>query len=156
VELLPTPERLAAWFDAVGLGPIPVDVVLLEEAVALRTAIRKLVIAATVEKAEAPEASRQLLNRVLETGAAYSVLERDYTARTEIVSEKPSPLLPIANAALDLLTRQDLSLVRSCAGATCILLFLDTTKNKQRRWCRMSACGNREKVAAHYRRHHTD
>lgn len=35
-----------------------------------------------------------------------------------------------------------------CApAAACILFFYDTTKNYSRRWCSMSACGNRMKVA---------
>jgi predicted RNA-binding Zn ribbon-like protein len=33
-----------------------------------------------------------------------------------------------------------------------VLLFYDTTKNHARHWCSMSLCGNRHKVAAHYRR----
>jgi predicted RNA-binding Zn ribbon-like protein len=33
-----------------------------------------------------------------------------------------------------------------------VLFFYDTTKNHARRWCSMAFCGNRHKVAAHYRR----
>jgi predicted RNA-binding Zn ribbon-like protein len=33
-----------------------------------------------------------------------------------------------------------------------VLFFYDTTKNHARHWCSMTICGNRSKVAAHYRR----
>ncbi|MCI0410524.1 MAG: CGNR zinc finger domain-containing protein, partial [Acidobacteria bacterium] len=52
----------------------------------------------------------------------------------------------------DLLSEGDLTLVRKCENPACILYFHDTTKNHARRWCSMRACGNRAKVAAHYRR----
>jgi predicted RNA-binding Zn ribbon-like protein len=33
-----------------------------------------------------------------------------------------------------------------CAAQDCSWVFLDTSKNKKRRWCDMSDCGNREKA----------
>lgn len=42
--------------------------------------------------------------------------------------------------------------IRSCANPTCPLFFEDTSKNKRRRWCSMSSCGNRAKVASFYKR----
>jgi predicted RNA-binding Zn ribbon-like protein len=61
-------------------------------------------------------------------------------------------LVPVSESARDLLCDGDLSLVRKCRNPDCILYFYDTTKNHLRAWCSMSACGNRTKVAAHYRR----
>jgi predicted RNA-binding Zn ribbon-like protein len=61
-------------------------------------------------------------------------------------------LAPVAESAAEILTSGDPSLVRKCKNPACILFFYDTTKNHARSWCRMSACGNRTKVAAHYRR----
>ncbi len=61
-------------------------------------------------------------------------------------------LWPVAESACDLLTYGDPSLIKKCENAVCVLLFYDTTKNHSRRWCSMSVCGNRMKVAAHYRR----
>jgi predicted RNA-binding Zn ribbon-like protein len=57
-----------------------------------------------------------------------------------------APLTPVVQSAVDLLTSPDLDRVRTCAAATCAWLFLDTTKNRARRWCDMKTCGNREKV----------
>jgi predicted RNA-binding Zn ribbon-like protein len=55
---------------------------------------------------------------------------------------------PIALSALTLLMERDLSRTKRCEGADCGWLFLDTTKNKTRRWCEMRVCGNRSKVRA--------
>ncbi|MEO1351293.1 MAG: ABATE domain-containing protein [Cyanobacteria bacterium J06635_15] len=54
---------------------------------------------------------------------------------------------PIALSASELLTSANIAHVRQCPG--CGWLFLDTSKNKRRRWCDMRACGNREKVKRH-------
>lgn len=59
----------------------------------------------------------------------------------------------LAEAASDLLCTCDLSLIKKCQNPVCVLFFYDTTKNHARHWCSMSLCGNRSKVAAHYRRH---
>lgn len=40
--------------------------------------------------------------------------------------------------------------MRHCSNPSCTLVFYDRGKNNRRRWCSMSACGNRHKVA-HYR-----
>lgn len=67
--------------------------------------------------------------------------------------EGPEQLLvPIAESAAGLLSRGDPALVRKCENPDCVLYFYDTTRNHRRRWCSMAACGNRAKVAAHYRR----
>lgn len=55
-------------------------------------------------------------------------------------------LWPIAISTGDVLASESLSRVRQCSGSTCDWLFLDTSRNQMRRWCSMSACGNRAKV----------
>ena len=66
---------------------------------------------------------------------------------------EPEQLLwPVAESASDLLCYADLTLVKKCENPACVLFFYDTTKNHSRRWCSMSGCGNRMKVAAHYQR----
>jgi predicted RNA-binding Zn ribbon-like protein len=37
-----------------------------------------------------------------------------------------------------------------------VLWFHDTTRSGTRRWCSMTACGNRLKARRHYRRQHPD
>jgi predicted RNA-binding Zn ribbon-like protein len=55
-------------------------------------------------------------------------------------------LWPLAWSAADLLTSVELARVRVCAGENCGWLFIDASKNRTRRWCSMSDCGNRAKV----------
>jgi predicted RNA-binding Zn ribbon-like protein len=52
---------------------------------------------------------------------------------------------PISLSALTTLMQADLTRIKQCQGDKCGWLFLDTTKNKSRRWCEMEVCGNRAK-----------
>ena len=54
--------------------------------------------------------------------------------------------MPVVRAAVDLLTTDVLERVRVCADDSCAWLFVDTTRNRTRRWCDMKVCGNRNKV----------
>ena len=58
----------------------------------------------------------------------------------------------VARSAAELMTSPDLPFVRECASYDCGWLFMDTTKNRSRRWCDMSTCGNRAKGRRHYER----
>jgi predicted RNA-binding Zn ribbon-like protein len=61
-------------------------------------------------------------------------------------------LWEVVRSAADLLTAEELSAVRACAAEDCKWLFLDTSKNRSRRWCDMKTCGNRNKAHRHYER----
>jgi predicted RNA-binding Zn ribbon-like protein len=63
------------------------------------------------------------------------------------------PLWAIAWSATQLLNQPaQLERVRHCAGADCGWLFLDTSRNRSRRWCDMKDCGNRAKAHRHYQK----
>jgi predicted RNA-binding Zn ribbon-like protein len=65
------------------------------------------------------------------------------------------PLKRIALDALDLIGDPAVSRLRRCANtSSCGWLFLDTTKNRRRRWCAMETCGTIAKMQR-YRRGHT-
>lgn len=55
-------------------------------------------------------------------------------------------LWPIMRATADLLTSENLERVRLCDDEKCRWAFLDTSRNRSRRWCDMKVCGNRAKV----------
>jgi predicted RNA-binding Zn ribbon-like protein len=63
-----------------------------------------------------------------------------------------SLLLPVGEAMAKLVSEEDFSYVKACEGPTCTLLFADHTRGHVRRWCSMSACGNRAKQLAHRQR----
>ncbi len=126
-----------------------------QQAVALRTALRTMV-DRIVQGRPVPEPSIDAINEVLRKGLGYSQVVRithRYERQFHRVSQEPASLLvPIAEAALGLLTSANHSLIKKCRNPACILYFHDTSKNHARNWCSMSLCGNRMKVAAHYRR----
>jgi len=53
---------------------------------------------------------------------------------------------PIVLSSAELLSSEELSLVRQCPGPNCGWLFLDSSKNRSRQWCDMKDCGNLAKV----------
>ena len=55
-------------------------------------------------------------------------------------------LWPVVRSAAELLNSDLLSRVRVCPADDCAWLFLDQSRNRSRRWCDMSTCGNRSKA----------
>jgi predicted RNA-binding Zn ribbon-like protein len=92
-----------------------------------------------------PEALRRL--RVVHSGAKYGW---GWDGGEEALDRM---LWPVVRSAADLLTSEERERVRECAAETCAWLFLDESRNRSRRWCDMSVCGNRDKARRHYRRH---
>jgi len=60
--------------------------------------------------------------------------------------ELDRPLWDIARSAADLLTSGDHERIKECASTSCEWVFLDRSRNRSRRWCDMSDCGNRAKA----------
>lgn len=58
-------------------------------------------------------------------------------------------LLPLGEAMARVITEENFAHVKACEGSSCTLMFADHTRGHARRWCSMSICGNRAKVAAH-------
>lgn len=58
-------------------------------------------------------------------------------------------LPPLVRAAADLLTSPERARVRRCEGGDCAWLFFDSSRNRSRRWCDMTVCGNRAKARRH-------
>ncbi len=103
-----------------------------------------------------PEANYQdeiaKLNKWLSGAAAHhELVPREdglrLVERTKI--DGPEALLTlVALQVAGLLTQEQPSLIKSCAGAQCSLWFVDRTKAHRRVFCSATACGNRAKVAA--------
>jgi len=103
-----------------------------------------------------PETTIGGINALLRHPIGYSSLAHGpdgLEVQRHLVFEEPIDMLvPIAESAADLFSHGDGSLIKKCENPACVLYFYDTTKNHARRWCSMSVCGNRMKVAAFYRR----
>lgn len=61
-------------------------------------------------------------------------------------------LFAVLESAARLLAGERLGRLRECASDDCTWLFVDESRNRSRRWCDMSSCGNRMKARLHYRR----
>jgi predicted RNA-binding Zn ribbon-like protein len=95
------------------------------------------------------------LNFLLRTRPVYRAVEADghggYTQSLSFAPQMPDDLLgPIAQDTVMLLTGVVADRVRKCEG--CVVHFLDVSKKGSRRWCSMSLCGNKVKVAAYQQR----
>jgi predicted RNA-binding Zn ribbon-like protein len=79
------------------------------------------------------------------------------TAPGEQRSGAATLLAPVLWSAADLLAQSGgedgaRTRVRACANPECRYLVIDASRNLSRRWCDMSACGNRAKAQRHYLR----
>jgi|SRR5215467_4560985 len=171
VDLLETFSDLVKWLVQAGLldkeeaknterkwAGKPEGVRTLDQAREFRAALREMVERIAAGK-PVPSAAIEAINRMLRYRVGYPQLtgrsgkfEREFQAE----SQEANRLLGLlAESASDLLCTCDFSLIKKCQNRVCVLFFHDTTKNHARHWCSMSVCGNRIKVAAHYRRHRT-
>jgi predicted RNA-binding Zn ribbon-like protein len=79
--------------------------------------------------------------------------EAGFEWRTDDSGSLTAFLAPVAISAVELLTSPSVSRVKECAAeGDCGWLFLDTSKNGARRWCRMEGCGARAKARRYYAR----
>jgi len=110
---------------------------------------------ANVNKKPAPRGELIKLNQFMQEATRHAQLVevgQRFEWKFEEALNFDAPLWPIARSAADLLASDQLGLVRPCAAANCLWLFLDTSKNHRRRWCDMTKCGNRAKFRRFYRR----
>ncbi len=118
----------------------------------LREMIQRVVKGKSVGQSAIDEINNMLKNRI-----GYTQVFRGregFETRFHLEANEATHLIvPIAESASDLLCYSDFSLIKKCENPDCVLYFYDISKNHARRWCSMNICGNRMKVATHYRRH---
>lgn len=127
----------------------------LKRTVELREAIYRL-FAALAHGLRPDDEDLRRIDDVLTEGLAHSALVRDGDgfAFRGVANEDDlaAPLWKVADSAAKLLIFGEWRRVRECPGHDCGWLFLDTTKNGNRRWCDSADCGNRARVRAHAQR----
>ena len=137
-------------------GNKPEGVRIFSEAREFRASLREMVERIAAGKSVLP-AAVETINKMLRYRVGYRQVTGyagTFAQQFQTKSEEADLLLGLlAESASDLLCTCDLSLIKQCQNPACVLFFYDTTKNHGRHWCSMSACGNRIKAAAHYRRH---
>lgn len=126
-----------------------------QRALVLREGLYRLMDA--VARGEEPDAADlQLLQDAARDAFAHGELRKtedgyrwDWTCSTELAGV----LWPVAGSALEILRSDQADRVRQCAADHCGWLFLDLSRNRSRRWCTMSTCGNRAKASRYRERH---
>lgn len=151
--LLSLPQRDRLLWRAAEDGPGAAEA--LTRAVALREAISRL-FAGLAHGREIDNGDLATINAVLAEGMARAALVRDsdgFAFRGPVDEDALAlPLWMLAESAAHLLISGEWQRVRECPGHDCGWLFLDQTKNGNRRWCDSADCGNRARVRAHYQR----
>jgi predicted RNA-binding Zn ribbon-like protein len=64
-------------------------------------------------------------------------------------------LAAVARSGAEIIADGPGARLRLCANPHCGLFFCDKSRTHRRRWCSMSLCGNRSKVAAFARKHNS-
>jgi predicted RNA-binding Zn ribbon-like protein len=119
-------------------------------ALALRETIYRLFTAVIDDETPSPDDLARL-NDMLNATPRRVVSTGDQFAWAWVKSDDLAQILaPIALAAAELLTSDQLEQVRQCPN--CGWLFVDTSRNHSRRWCSMDFCGSKMKSRRQYER----
>ena len=128
-------------------------------AIALRENIF-LVFSAVAANSKPPLKDVWALNAALRTMNAHAVVLPKNGRFTWVWRDNKKTidrlLWEITRSAIDLLTSNDMKLVKQCAADDCDWLFIDSSRSHNRRWCEMRTCGNRHKAKDYYRRRTED
>lgn len=150
-ELLGVPEDLRQWLAvcALRLDAASVTPAELELATSLRAAIWWTARRA-IAREEPAAADLATINGIAELEPLVPRLGARAGWRTP--ASGSAALSTIARDVIALFGGPLALRIRACAHPGCDLLFVDDSRSGQRRWCSMSRCGNRVKVARHRRR----
>jgi predicted RNA-binding Zn ribbon-like protein len=134
-------------------SPAEADSVL-KRAIELREALYRLFVSIG-DVTQPQKRDLAVLNKNLSDTMAQSRLvptETGYVWDTSGDKDKLDGMLhPVVRSAADLLTSGELDRIKQCADEQgCGWMFFDTSRNRSRRWCDMSDCGNRAKARRFY------
>jgi predicted RNA-binding Zn ribbon-like protein len=155
VDLLSDDDNAAAWWRLESARVPPGDLPDIHALRRLRTALRTA-IEALVDAVPVPEETVADLNFFMQSVPASTRLVRAGTGlRTETRWHQEyggnAGLAFIAAQAAEFLSDSArASLLRRCANPACSMIFVAV--NPRRSWCVPGVCGNRVRVARHYRR----
>ncbi|MFF3944798.1 CGNR zinc finger domain-containing protein [Streptomyces sp. NPDC001902] len=166
------PSALTAWVreHLPGPGGFTADDAALADVLALRRAVRALFARAVAPGPSSSADARRLmpaeeaLAHLNAAAARVPVVprlvweaERAPVARLVPGAERDDPaariVAELARAAVDFLAGAERERLRACTAPRCVRYFVKSHGRQE--WCKPS-CGNRARVARHYRRHHPE
>ncbi|CQD14325.1 hypothetical protein BN1232_02992 [Mycobacterium lentiflavum] len=146
-ERLTEPAALSEWAVQAGLVDAGIEIADddLAAAIAVREAIYRTV-TARLDGRQPAAADVDLLNEQASRPALTPrLLPNGDTARG---GTAPQLIASLAADLLDLLAGPDIDNVKRCDHPNCSLLYVDSSRAKNRHWCGMATCGNKVKVQA--------
>jgi predicted RNA-binding Zn ribbon-like protein len=154
IDTIASPDELATWFSEQGLVDDLVDPTEQEhsDALALREAIRELLLANNGVEADSAAASKTLE----EAGRDARLGVRFENGRPVLAPEDDGArgaLGRIVAAVAELAPTDEWKRLKSCRDEHCRVAFYDKSRNRSRAWCSMEVCGNREKARSFRARH---
>jgi predicted RNA-binding Zn ribbon-like protein len=156
VDTISSPDELAMWFSEQGLVDDLVEPTAAEHAnaLAVREAIRELLLANNGVEADADAASKTLE----EAGRKAHLGVRFEGGRPILAPEGDGTYGAIGRivaTVADLAPTDEWKRLKGCRDETCRVAFYDKSRNRSRAWCSMEVCGNREKARSFRARHAT-
>jgi predicted RNA-binding Zn ribbon-like protein len=148
-ELLATPADLARWLVSAGMTTAAPEADA-QDLAAARSLREAIFILAGQRSGTAAESARETLNALAAGEPAVPQLRSDGTMG--LTGPAGALVVTLAREAVQLFGSEAAGLIRQCESPTCTLYFIDASRKGGRRWCSMSACGNKAKVAGFRRR----
>ena len=154
IDRISSPEELATWFSEQGL----VDDLVepsddeLADALAVREAIRELLLANNGVEADAATASKTLED----AGRRAQLTVRFENGRPLLAPEGEGTRAAIGRivaTVAELAPTDEWKRLKGCRDDNCRVAFYDKSRNRSRAWCSMEVCGNREKARSFRARH---
>jgi predicted RNA-binding Zn ribbon-like protein len=155
VDRIATPDELAEWYSEEALVDDLVEPTRAEhaDALAVREAIRQLLLANNGCEAEADAASA-----TLEAAGRKTRVGIRFTAGKPVLAPEgdgaSAALGQIVAAVAELAATPEWPRLKACRDAHCQVAFYDKSRNRSRGWCSMEVCGNREKARTFRAKHH--
>lgn len=152
-DKLRRPQDLSRWAGLAGIAPtvggsrrlVPIRRTL-TRALTLREALYRIC-DSLIEGRSPRAADMTVLNKELSKGRSRERLR--YARRAfhiDFEDARDRVLWAVARSAAELFTSADFTRLRRCGGSDCGWIFLDSSRNRSRRWCEMRVCGNRAKA----------
>jgi predicted RNA-binding Zn ribbon-like protein len=154
IDAVATPDELGAWFSEQGLVDDLVEPTADEhaEALAVREAIRELLLVNNSVPADAEAASKTLeeAGRRAHLGVHFEngrpVLEPAEDGTRGAIGR-------IVALVAELAPTDEWKRLKTCRDESCRVAFYDQSRNRSRAWCSMEVCGNRDKQRGYRERH---
>jgi len=154
-EILHEPEDLAGWLVDSRLATVPLRAADFHIRPADLRRIKDfrdtfLSVALAVTRDERPRAADlEKINFAAGQGPVPRLDTRTLVAGWQTPITGMQVLGAAAADAIEQVASASAGRLRMCAAPDCLLLFLDTSRPGNRRWCSMQRCGNRNKIRAY-------